>query len=120
MSNCLPSDKKCLAKEEAARVAAEEEEAKAMEGVYQPENNSLADESTTGLVCTMDGFTKMISELFEVLFAAIAVVKETALAAIPPNFQKAVQFAWEGAVGMQNWIGYVLAAIYFLSAEGGF
>jgi len=42
----------------------------------------------------MDGFTKMISEMWEVVFAAVAVVKETALATVPENFQKAIQYAW--------------------------
>jgi len=58
--------------------------------------------------------------LTEVTFGAIAVVKETGLAAIPDNFKKAVNFAWAGAVGIGNWVGYVLAAIYFFAEEFGF
>jgi len=68
----------------------------------------------------MDGFTKMIEELTEVLFSAIGVVKELALGMIPDNFKKALNFAWVGAVGMGNWIGYVIAAIYFISLEVDF
>lgn len=68
----------------------------------------------------MDGFVKMVQEMTEVVFAAIAVLKETGTAMIPDNFKKAVQFAWEGAVGMGNWVGYVLAGIYYLSVEMGF
>ena len=58
----------------------------------------------------MDGYVKMIKELTEVFFAAIAIVKESGTEFIPENFRKAVNFAWEGAVGMGNWMGYVLAA----------
>jgi len=53
---------------------------------YQPKEEGMADTSSTGLVCTMDGFTKMVSEMWEVIFAAAAFVKETAIAAVPPNF----------------------------------
>jgi len=31
----------------------------------------------------------------------------------------ALNFAWTGMVGMGNWAGYVLAAIYYASLEGG-
>lgn len=68
----------------------------------------------------MDGYTKMIKELTEVLFAAIAIVKETAMEFIPENFRKAIQFAWVGGVGIGNWMGYVLAALQFLAEEGKF
>merc|ERR1719263_260595 len=44
----------------------------------------------------------MIQEMTEVVFAAIAVLKETGTAMIPDNFKKAVQFAWEGAVAHTN------------------
>jgi len=62
----------------------------------------------------------MIKELTEVLFAAIAIVKETAMEFIPENFRKAIQFAWVGGVGIGNWMGYVLAALQFLAEEGQF
>lgn len=65
----------------------------------------------------MDGFTKMINEMWEVIFAAAAMVKETVLATIPPNFGRAVKYAWNAGIGMGSWMGYVLAAIYFAAGE---
>jgi len=38
----------------------------------------------------MDGFVKMVKELAEVSLMGIAIVKETAMLAIPPEFGKAV------------------------------
>lgn len=68
----------------------------------------------------MDGFTAMVGEMWEVIFAAASIAKETVVGMIPDNFKKAVNFAYKGAMGIGNWVGYVLAAIYFLSVEGGF
>jgi len=46
----------------------------------------MAHTSTTGLVCTMDGFTDMVQRLTEVLFSALATVKEVGIAMVPENF----------------------------------
>ena len=62
----------------------------------------------------------MVQEGSEVLFGGIAVVKEVALGMIPDNFKKAVNFAWAGLMGMGNWMGYILASIFFLGEEFGF
>lgn len=68
----------------------------------------------------MDGFNKMIKELTEVLFMLLAMVKEIALSMTPPEFAKAIKHAWDGMVGVQNWIGYFMAAFYFLGVEYDF
>lgn len=61
----------------------------------------------------MDGYVKMVDEMSEITFAALAIVKEGVIAAIPDNFKKALTFGWNSAIGMGSWVGYVLAAIYF-------
>jgi len=68
----------------------------------------------------MDGYNKMIKELTEVLFMILAVVKEAALTMLPPEFSKGIKHLWDGMVGVQNWIGYFMAAFYFLGEEYDF
>lgn len=118
-SNCLPTDQRCKEKEAAAREAAAAEAAAAMEGVFQADEEK-AYVSEMGLVCTMDGFTDMIKELTEILFSAAGIAKELVIGMIPENFKKALEFGWEGAVGMGNWVGYILAAIYYAAEDFGF
>jgi len=48
----------------------------------------------------MDGMTKMVKELSEVLLMLIALVKEMAVAMIPPEFSRAVKYGWDGMVGV--------------------
>ena len=38
---------------------------------------------------------------------------------VPENFKRAINYGWAGAVGMGNWVAYVLASMYWLSAEVG-
>jgi len=68
----------------------------------------------------MDGFTKMINELTEIVFAAAGIAKELVIGMIPDNFKKALEFGWEGAVGMGSWVGYILAAMYYAAVDFGF
>lgn len=76
--------------------------------------------ASSGLVCTNDGFTTMIQEGTEVLFGALAIVKEIGIGMVPDNFKNAINYGWTGAMGMGNWVGYVMASMYYLAEEGGF
>jgi len=118
-SKCLPTDKKCKKKEEeeAARIALAK--AKAEEGIYKPEELKV-EVKGSGLVCSMDGFVKMVKEMAEVALMALALVKETAMSVIPPEFGKAVGFAWNGMVGLFNPLGYLLAAAYYFGIDFGY
>jgi len=75
---------------------------------------------SSGLECSMDGMSKMVEELTEVSLMLIAIVKEMAVAMIPPEFSMAVNYGWTGLVGVQNWMGYAMAATYFLGVEYDF
>lgn len=74
-------------------------------------------DSTGKLVCNNDGFTKMVKEMTEVGLAAAAILKETGVAVIPPNFKKALEFAWAGAVGISEWMGYLMSAAFFVAND---
>lgn len=111
-AECLPGDEACLAAKE------ERENTEALEA-KEAEKNKNAHKSSTGLVCTNDGFVKMIQEGTEVLVGPLAFVKEMALGFVPENFKKAINYGWIGLVGLGNWVGYILASIYYLSDEVG-
>lgn len=62
----------------------------------------------------------MIKEFTEVSLALLAMAKEALIGMIPDNFKRALKFGWNGIVGVGNWVGYLVAATYYLSEEGGF
>lgn len=115
----MESDLKCIKRENAEAVKKKLAEEEAKKGIYQKVKEEVKTDAS-GLECTMDVFNKMIKELTEVLFMLVALVKEIALAMIPPEFSKAVKHAWDGMVGVQNWIGYFMAAFYFVGKEYDF
>lgn len=68
----------------------------------------------------MDGMTEMVEELTEVTLMLIAIVKEMAVALVPPEFSMAINYGWVGMVGIGNWMGYVMAATYYAALEYDF
>lgn len=50
---------------------------------------------------------------------ALAIVKEIAIGMVPENFKRAINYGWTATTGLGNWVGYVLASIYYLSDEVG-
>ena len=91
-----------------------------MEAEQAKQAHGNADVSSTGLVCTNDGFVSMVQEGAEVTWAGLAIVKELAIGLVPDNFKKAINFGWEGLMGIGNWTGFVFASIYYLAKEGDF
>jgi hypothetical protein len=39
---------------------------------------------------------------------------------VPENFTKAINYGYASLVGAGNWLGYVLAAMYYAAVEFGF
>lgn len=39
---------------------------------------------------------------------------------VPDNFKKAINFGYAGLTGTSNWLGYVLASMYYAAEEFGF
>ena len=68
----------------------------------------------------MDGFVKMVKELAEIGLMAISLVKETIVAVLPKELGKVFKYAWDGAMGLGNWVGFALAAAYFFGLEYGY
>lgn len=76
--------------------------------------------SSQGLTCSNDGFVEMVQEGTDVLLAGLAIVKELTSAFVPQNFKKAIKYGWNGITGVGNYLGYLFAAAYHFSEEGGF
>lgn len=79
--------------------------------------NENAHVSSTGLVCTNDGFVEMVQEFTDVLLSILTIVKEIAIGMVPENFKRAINYGWAGLTGLGNWIGYVYASTYYLAVE---
>ena len=46
--------------------------------------------------------------------------KEIWVAILPENLGKALKYAYSGLTGVSGWIGYALAALYYVGEEYGF
>ena len=115
-SKCLPTDEACKAKEDAAAAKAKIEADKAAAGEYKP-TEFKPKVTATGLECSMDGFVKMIKEMTEVALMGITLVKETVLTAAPESLSMAIKYLWDGMTGLGNWMGYALAAGYYIGLD---
>lgn len=111
---CLTGETACAAAEAERKVAYELKQ-------KQAKNNKDAKKATTAdLACTNDGFVDMIQHATNVSLGILSVVKELATGFVPDNFKRAIEYGWNGLTGAGNWLGYILAAIYYLAEEGGF
>lgn len=68
----------------------------------------------------MDGFTKLARQLMENVLLLIALLKETFAYMLPVELNLTVSLIWDGLVGLNNWVGYAIAAIYYLGTDYDF
>lgn len=62
----------------------------------------------------------MVKEGAEIGLMAISLVKETVILMLPPELGRVAKYAWDGALGLGNWVGYALAAAYFIGLDYGY
>ena len=67
--------------------------------------------------CSMDGYTKMVYEITDLVLLIFAMTKELIALMMPEDLKKAVKYAWAGLNGASGWMGYVVAATFYLSEE---
>ena len=67
----------------------------------------------------MDGYVKMIKEVVEVSLLGISLIKESLTAIAPAELSHALRYLWDGMVGLGNWMGYALAAAYYIGEDFG-
>ena len=72
------------------------------------------------LECSNSGYTKMIRELLALVLFLATFAKETMAAMLPINLQYSINYAYSFLLGMGNWIGYLIGALYYFSLEYGF
>ena len=62
----------------------------------------------------------MFKALIENVFIALALVKETFAYMIPEDLNLAVQYGWDGLMGLGGWIGFLFSAVYFVGLDFGY
>lgn len=65
----------------------------------------------------MDGFVKLAGQISENALLLIALAKETLAVAMPKELNLTIQYLWEGMIGLGNWVGFAIAAIYYVGTD---
>ena len=66
----------------------------------------------------MDGFVEMTQELVDLLIFIVALAKEIVVAIMgESDFGKFLHHLYEGLTGVTNWLGYAVAALFYLAEE---
>merc|ERR1719327_722043 len=69
------------------------------------------------LECSNAGYTRMIRELLALVLFLATFAKETFAAMLPENLQYSVNYFYNWLLGVGDWIGYVIGALYYFSVE---
>ena len=72
------------------------------------------------LECSNSGYTKMVRELLALVLFLVTFAKETFSAMLPTNLQYSLNYFYSWLLGVGDWIGYFLSALYYLSLEYNF
>merc|ERR1711939_38972 len=70
--------------------------------------------------CTMDGYTDMVEKIVALSLAVLTMAMTTFEAMLPTNIAKAVKYMYRFLKSSGSWVGFVIAALYYFSIEGGF
>ena len=65
----------------------------------------------------MDGYTDMVNEITQLLLFALSLYKEILVAILPADLGLALGYFYTGLTGISAWIGYAIAALYFLAED---
>ena len=76
--------------------------------------------SSTGLKCGMEGFVQMVIEITELVLSVVTMFKEIIATVLPPDLAKSVKYAYQGLSGASSWLGFAVAAVYFLAKDQGY
>ena len=72
------------------------------------------------LECSMDGYTKMVFEITDLLLLLLALTKEIVAAIMPEDLKKAIKYAWATLNGGTAWIGFLIAAVFYFAEDQGY
>ena len=76
--------------------------------------------STTGMNCSMTGYVDMVNEAVELVLIVISMYKEIIASMLPKDLKLAVKYFYSGLTSAGSWIGFVVAAAYFMALDQGF
>ena len=82
--------------------------------------NTTASTANPNFSCSMDGYVAQVKQAVTLGLAAISILKSTGLYLLPTNLAYSVNYLWKFLLGASSWIGYAVAAAYFLAANYGF
>lgn len=69
------------------------------------------------LECSMDGMVLMVKKGSENLLLPLSLLKETFAYLLPVEMMQSVQLLWDGTMGLASWVGYAMAALYYLGTD---
>ena len=76
--------------------------------------------SSTGFSCSMDGYTSMVLEITQLVLGIITLYKEIIVSLLPTNLALSLNYFYQGLTGASAWLGYAVAALYFIGEDQGF
>ena len=76
--------------------------------------------SSTGLNCSMTGMVDMVIEATELILVVLSMYKEVIASMLPPDLKKALKYFYQGLSGASSWMGFFIAALYFMALDQGF
>ena len=79
-----------------------------------------AKKSSTGFNCSMDGYVSIVNEITQLLLSILTIYNEIIISILPTDLGLAVGYFYQGLTGASSWMGYGVAAIYFMGVDQGF
>ena len=73
--------------------------------------------SDSGFSCSMTGYSKVVQQIVQLLMVLVTLGLNTVMSIIPENFRKAVMYVYNFITSAGNWIGYLVAAVYYVLNE---
>lgn len=76
--------------------------------------------AATGFECSMDGYKSLVIEFIDLLIIAIPMAKEMFKLVMPYDLKMAIDHLYLGLTGANAWIGYAIAALYYIAVDQGY
>ena len=83
-------------------------------------NQFQARKSSTGFNCSMTGYVQMVMEITQLVLGVITLYKEIIVSFLPTNLALSLNYFYQGLTGASSWLGYAVAALYFIGEDQGF
>ena len=68
----------------------------------------------------MTGMVAMVTEATELILIVLSMYKEVIAAMLPKDLKKSLKYFYNGLSGASSWMGFLIAAIYFMALDQDF